>query len=530
MRRWNGWGDDRIDYPLPETAVEYLAERIGSGDVSQDASLESILDDVPASQLPDHPLVKVDPFDRLKHARGQSLPDWVAMKTGKIGRYPDGVAYPAGNLDVHKLMRYVQDCQGNLIAYGGGTSVVGHINPGQTANPVLCVDLSQMNKLLDLDTVSHLATIEAGACGPEIERQLRQQGFTLGHYPQSFELSTLGGWIATRSSGQQSYYYGRIEDLFAGGHLESPVGSLDLPSLPASAAGPDLRQLVLGSEGRFGLITRAVVRVRLIPQFESFYGVFFHNWQDGMDAVRQIAQEHLPVSMARLSNAQETETTLILSGKTRLVNWADRGLCLLKYGPEKCLLVYGITGDEETHQDARDRVGEVIRRTRGLDTGKTAGRAWQKSRFLSPYLRNTLWSAGYAIDTLETALPWRKIPAAVDAITHTIRVCQENASERVLVLCHLSHIYQDGASIYVTYLFRRMPDPEQTLQQWKEMKSAASQAILTFGGTISHQHGVGSDHKPYLGAEKGSFGIEILQKISRSFDPNGILNPGKLVD
>jgi alkyldihydroxyacetonephosphate synthase len=285
--------------------------------------------------------------------------------------------------------------------------------------------------------VSRLATIEAGANGPEIERQLRQHGFTLGHYPQSFELSTLGGWIATRSSGQQSYYYGRIEDLFAGGHLESPAGSLDLPPHPASAAGPDLRQLLLGSEGRFGLITRAVVRVRLIPQFESFYGVFFHSWQDGMDAVRQIAQDHLPVSMARLSNAQETETTLILSGKTRLVNWADRGLRLLKYGPEKCLLIYGITGDEETHQEARDRVGEVIRRTRGLDTGKTAGRAWQRSRFLSPYLRNTLWSAGYAIDTLETALPWSKIPAAAEAITRAIRSARKVPREFGAVTCRI---------------------------------------------------------------------------------------------
>jgi len=530
MRRWNGWGDDTIEYPLPATAAGYLADHIGIGDTAQDVTLEKVLKDVPTSQLPDHALVTKDPFERLKHARGQSLPDWLAIKTGKIGAYPDGVAFPSGDQDICQLMQYATTCQGNFIAYGGGTSVVGHINPGQSANPVLCVDLSHMNKLLDLDTVSQLATIEAGTCGPEIERQLRQHGFTLGHYPQSFEFSTLGGWIATRSSGQQSYYYGRIEDLFAGGHLVSPAGSINLPPLPASAAGPDLRQLLLGSEGRFGVLTRAVMRVCPIPQFETFYGVFFHNWQDGMDAVRQISQGRIPVSMARLSNPQETETTLILSGKTRLVNWADRGLRLLKYGPEKCLLIYGITGDKENCKETRDRVGEVIRKTGGIDTGKMAGKTWQKSRFRSPYLRNSLWSTGYAIDTLETALPWSSLRAAAEAIPHAIQECQETASERVLVLCHLSHIYQDGASIYITYLFRRMPDPEHTIHLWEEMKAAASQAILRFGGTISHQHGVGSDHKPYLGAEKGTVGIEILQKICRSFDPNGILNPGKLVD
>lgn len=530
MRRWNGWGDEEIEYPLPESAGEYLAERLGSGDTAQDASLEEVVKQVPASQLLPDPRITVDPFERLKHARGQSLPDWIALRTGRIDRFPDGVAYPRDDEEVRSLFQYAQNCQGVLIPYGGGTSVVGHINPGNYANPVLTVDLARMNRLLDVDATSQLATIEAGAVGPEIERMLSEHGFLLGHYPQSFELSTLGGWIATRSSGQQSYYYGRIEDLFAGGHFETPAGSLDLHPLPASAAGPDLRQLVLGSEGRFGLITRAVVRVRPLPQKEAFYGVFFHSWQDGMEAVRHIAQERLPVSMARLSNPQETETTLVLSGKTDLVRWAERGLRLLKYGPERCLLIYGITGKDDSWRETKARLAEVIRRSKGLDTGKTAGRAWQKSRFLSPYLRNSLWAAGYAIDTLETVLPWSQIAPAAEAICQAIRERQEGAGERVLVLCHLSHIYEDGASIYITYLFRRMPDPENTLELWNAMKSGASQAIQRFGGTISHQHGIGSDHLPYLENEKGRLGIDLLRQTCRTFDPHGILNPGKLVN
>ncbi len=227
------------------------------------------------------------------------------------------------------MFKYARNTGAAVIPYGGGTSVVGHINPIATGAPVLSIDLGHFNHLVDLDETSHLATFGAGVRGPEVERQLNQQGYTLGHFPQSFELSTLGGWVATRSSGQQSYYYGRIEDLFAGGHVETPRGPIDLPPLPASAAGPDLRQVFLGSEGRLGIITRVTVRVQPLPEFEAFYGVFFPEWEAGVEAVRQIAQEGVGLSMMRLSNACETETTLALSGKDALVRWASRGLRLL---------------------------------------------------------------------------------------------------------------------------------------------------------------------------------------------------------
>lgn len=174
--------------------------------------------------------------------------------------------------------------------------------------------------------------------------------------------------------------------------------------------------------------------------------------------------------------------------------------------------------------------GEIIRSNRGLYVGQSAGKAWSKSRFLGPYLRNSLWSAGYAIDTLESALPWSSIPAAAQAVADAIRVSQAAASERVLVLCHISHIYADGASMYLTYLFPRKPDPDHTLELWKGMKAAASQAIVHFGGTISHQHGVGSDHRPYLAAEKGELGLKVLESVCRTFDPDGMMNPGKLVN
>jgi alkyldihydroxyacetonephosphate synthase len=530
MKRWNGWGDAEIEYPLPDPAAVYLARLLGEGAAIADAPFERVAATVPPGRLPAHPLVTDDPVDRLRHARGQSLPDWIALRYGHIGVFPDGVAYPTTAEEVRTLLAYVQEVDARLIPYGGGTSVVGHINPLPDDKPVLTLDLSRLNQLLTLDETSRLATFEAGARGPELEAQLGRAGYTLGHFPQSFEYATLGGWIATRSSGQQSYYYGRIEDLFAGGRLETPLGALDLPPLPASGAGPDLRHLVLGSEGRLGVITQATVRIRPSPPTESFHAVFFDGWERGVAAVRAIAQADTPISMARLSDAQETETTLALAGHERLVTWAERGLRLLNYGPERCLLIFGVTGDQRTTAQARRRVSSIARAHGGLPVGPFIGRIWRKSRFRAPYLRNSLWEKGYALDTVETAVPWSQVLATTAAVKQAIHEGLAASGEKVLVFAHLSHLYGDGASIYITYLYRRTADPDETFQRWQTIKAAASQAIVNHGGTISHQHGVGLDHRPYLSAEKGAIGMGALQDICRSFDPEGRLNPAKLLE
>ena len=528
MRRWNGWGDEEVDYPLSESAAHYLTQLIGHGESMADASLESALAGVPPTRLDRYPLLNTDPLERLGHARGQSLPDWIALRSGRIGAFPDAVAYPESGEQVHDLLRYARQNDVRLIPYGGGTSVVGHINPEPDSDPIVSVDMRSMAGLLDLDPTSRLATFSAGVTGPDLEAQLRPHGFTLGHFPQSFEYSTLGGWIATRSSGQQSYYYGRIEDLFAGGRLETPRGAIDLPPLPASAAGPDLRHLVLGSEGRFGFITRAVVRVRPLPEHDGFYACFFHDWGSGTAAVRDMTQARLPVSMLRLSDAQETETTLALAGQDRLLPWADRGLRLLGYGPERCLLIYGLTGHRYQTGRIRRHVSALARSHGGLPAGDLIGKQWRKSRFRSAYLRNTLWERGCAVDTLETAISWSSVLATAAKIKEVLRGGLAEIGERVLAFCHLSHVYEDGASIYVTYLFRRAADPDETKWRWQRLKQAASEVIVAQGGTISHQHGVGSDHLPYLSAEKGELGVQLLEAVGHTLDPDGILNPSKL--
>jgi alkyldihydroxyacetonephosphate synthase len=241
--------------------------------------------------------------------------------------------------------------------------------------------------------------------------------------------------------------------------------------------------------------------------------------------MRSIAQSQIPLSMLRLSDAQETETTLELSGKEALVRWANRGLRLLDRGPGRCLMIFGVTGGRRA---ARSEALAVCRRNGGLCTGGLVGHMWQKSRFLTPYLRNTLWEAGYALDTLETALPWSEVLAAAVEIKQAL---QDTALTipGLLVFAHLSHVYLDGASLYVTYLYRRSTDPDETLQNWKALKHRASQAVLRCGGTISHQHGVGRDHAPYLPAEKSPAGMELLGAACRALDPEGMMNPGKLL-
>jgi alkyldihydroxyacetonephosphate synthase len=527
MKRWNGWGNVKTDYPLPKVGLDYLKGKLGDLEIEADSAMDNILSTMPESRLPAHPLISIDPEIRLRHARGQSLPDWVALNSGRIDAFPDGVAFPESEEAARDLLQFALQHGLQVIPYGGGTSVVGHINPLARDMPVLTLSMEKLNRLLDLDEVSQLATFEAGVAGPQLEAQLKEHGYTLGHFPQSFEYSTLGGWIATRSSGQQSYHYGRIEQLFAGGHVETPQGPLDLLAFPASAAGPDVREMVLGSEGRMGVITHAKVRVRPTPEAEDFYGVFFPTWEQGCAAVRTIAQNQIPVSMLRLSNPQETETTLILSGKS-WVDLADRGLRLLGHGDGRCLLIFGITGAAQHVRRTRGTVKAICRRFGGLFVGTIVGHTWEKSRFLSPYLRNTLWASGVAVDTLETALPWLQVPTASQAIPEAIIETAQKCGEQVLVMTHLSHVYGDGASIYTTYLFRRCADPDEVLDRWQTTKQAASRTIQAHGGTISHQHGVGMDHAAYLPAEKGSLGMDAIRSLCETFDPDGIMNPGKL--
>lgn len=530
MRRWNGWGDDTIQYPLSARSRAFLVDAVGASTPPRDVAPADVLAAVPPSRLtnwPEPSLIHVEAGDRLRHARGQSLPDWVALRSGCIPAFPDAVAYPLSSAEVARLLEHAALVDARVIPYGGGTSVVGHINPEPGDRPVLTINMRRMNQISQLDSISQLATFGAGVAGPELEAQLRVRGFTLGHFPQSFEFSTLGGWVATRSSGQQSLGYGRIENLFAGGRLLAPAGDMVLPPFPASAAGPDLRQVILGSEGRMGILTDITVRITPLPELEEFYAAFFPSFIDGMTATRRIVQERLPLSLLRLSTPMETKTTLALAGHERLIGLLETMLGVRGVSDEKCMLLCGFTGRTAAVRDARHATLDIIKEHSGVNAGRRFGEQWIEGRFRTPYLRNTLWEMGYAVDTLETATTWQAVPRLVEQIEEAMYSALDDG-ERVHVFTHLSHMYPQGASIYVTYIFRLAPDPDETLRRWAVLKGAASRAIMAGGGTISHQHGVGRDHAAYLETEKGALGLTALETAATAFDPAGIMNPGVL--
>jgi alkyldihydroxyacetonephosphate synthase len=529
MRRWNGWGDLSVSKELTSAALAHLESLLGPGSVPVDASLEDVVAALPASRLKPHSLLSFEPESRVRHARGQSFPDWLALRSGRLPVVPDAVAFPQDAEQVRELMRLARSWNARLIPFGGGTSVVGHVNPMAGDSPVVTVDLRKQSRLQNLAPGSQLATFGAGILGPDIEAHLRAAGFTLGHFPQSFEFSTLGGWIATRSSGQQSLGFGRIERLFAGGRLVSPAGTLDLPLFPASAAGPDLKEAVLGSEGRLGILTEATVRVTPLPEREEFPSVFFGSFEEGLAAACALAQSRLPISMIRLATPTETETTLTLARPSRSLDLFERYLALRGAAEGKSLLILGLSGSRRLVRFTRSEVFGIVRRYGGIAGPGALGRHWQKNRFLGPYLRNALWERGYGVDTFETAADWSRVPLLLPAIEGSLRGALVSFGERTHAFTHLSHVYPTGSSVYTTVIFRLAKDPDETQERWRALKGGVCEAIVRHGGTISHQHGVGLDHRAYLAAEKGELGLRAIGDLCRTFDPNGLMNPGKLI-
>jgi alkyldihydroxyacetonephosphate synthase len=528
MRRWNGWGEEDVVYPLPKEALGFLVAELGESAPAPSVPAEGV--PVPLPRLPDHPGVVYDPKARLVHARGQSFADLAALRFGKVHNVPDGVAFPVCSSDIEELLEWARGADAQVIPYGGGTSVTGGVNPVENGKPVLTLSLERMQALLELDQKSHLASFEAGVQGPWLEAQLRANGFTLGHFPQSFAYSSLGGWVVTHSSGQESLGYGRIADMFQGGRMITPAGRLDLPPHPASAAGAELKYVVLGSEGCFGVLTEAVVRVRPLPEEQTFVGALLPGFEAGLEAVRELIQARVPLCMLRLSDAFETRVSFLLANLGRFGGLANRALRFrMPKGEQRCLLLYGAAGRRSDVAKALQEAAAVVRTHKGIGLGRVPGKSWQKSRFRLPYLRNALWEVGYGVDTLETATAYSKLLPTYRAVMKAMQGALATDNGRVYAMAHLSHGYETGASLYFTFFFRLANGFEETLACWRTIKHASIQAILGQKATLTHHHGVGSDHLSYMTEEKGEAGLSLLRSLKATLDPTGMLNPGKLL-
>jgi alkyldihydroxyacetonephosphate synthase len=545
--RWNGWG--RVGQsvglgPAREEAIlAELGRRFGRPLARGLEPVELDAISLPPPRLPARALerlraacggaaVRTSPFERVLHSLGRSLPDLLRLRSGDLPLPCDAVVYPADEGAVASVLRIAADSDLAVIPVGGATSVVGGIEPRPRATQrgAIALDTTALGALLRVDRASRTATFQAGILGPALEARLREHGFTLGHYPQSFEHSTLGGWIAARSSGQFSSRYGALEDLLVAVRVVTPAGVLRTLEVPRSAAGPDLRALVLGSEGTLGVIVEATLRVAPAPPAHGERAMLFDRFEAGAEAVREAAQDGAPIAMLRLSDAHETELfDLLRRDPSRRFDPAAAVLSAaarLGYGAGRAALVYAQEGEARAVRRDLAHVRAIGRRHGGLPVGARPGRSWRRDRFRTPYLRDWLLDYDVAVDTLETAVPWSRLEGAAEGIVRDLRAALHAHAGAGLAMAHVSHSYADGASLYFTILYPL--DATRALKQWGEIKRDATESVLTHGGTLSHHHGVGLDHAAWLAREKGAVGMEALRALRERVDPAGILNPGKL--
>ncbi len=533
--RWWGWGESRHAHELPEHALVFLRETIGVAERPRPpVALEQVrLEPTRLTEAVRGELQSIcgaehvldGHGERVLHAAGKGYPDLVRLRAGEPEGSPDAVVHPGGHREIMAVLGLCAARSVAVVPFGGGTSVVGGLAPLRGEHDaVIALDLGRAAGLLRLDHESATATVGAGLRGPELERLLGAEGFTLGHFPQSFEYVSLGGCAATRSAGQASTGYGSIEKMILGLRLAAPAGEIELPPLPASAAGPGLRQLLVGSEGTLGVISEVSLRVRRAPEQRIYEGVFFESFAAGSQALRLLAGEHVLPDVARLSDEQETRMSLALAGSGGLKGRLGRSYLGARGYGGACLAILGFEGARGEVAFRRRRALQLARRSGGLSVGASPGQAWLKGRFGAPYLRDELLEQGVMVETLETATQWSKLDQLHRGVTGAIEAA---LGEPCLVMCHVSHVYESGASLYFTFLAPQREGAE--LEQWREVKAAASQAIVDGGGTITHHHAVGRDHAPWMASELGEEGLRVLRAAKAELDPAAIMNPGKLL-
>ncbi len=520
IQRWGSGG-----HGIPLSLQEFLADR-GMGAVEPRPAVDLAAVPVRASRIPAADLaalgcdVDVDDLVRLRCSGGFSFTDLCHRRwPGRELPVVDAVALPRNHDEVRVLLDAAAANHWAVVPFGGGTSVVDGVDV--TDQLTVGVGFWQMNQVQHLDPESGEVLVQAGITGPELERWLQARGFTWGHLPQSWERATVGGYAVTRSSGQASTGYGRADATVTKLKVVTPRADFTLGKAPATAAGPDLQQVFMGSEGSFGIVTEVGVRVRPLPEKKVYEGLLFPNFTAGTRAFRQLAQDRVQADVMRLSDADESAVNLAMSGLSGLKKQAFDRYTTLRKVDGGSLAIVGWEGPEDVVKARRKHAHKVFRQFGGVGLGAGVGRSWSKGRFAGPYLRDDLLDAGYLVETLETANEWSQLQATYDAV-HT---ALNGALGSPLIGTHLSHIYPTGASLYFTVICPLADDP---VAQWREAKKAATQALVDTDATITHHHSVGRDHAPWLVDEIGASGVDLLRAIKAHLDPDGLMNPGVL--
>ncbi len=531
--KWWGWGEPEKRNELGEGAKAMLREELGPAEPVEPVALESMVLPL-AQELPqairtavgDDGVLTGDE-DRLLRSGGKSYPDLFRARTGALEAAPDAVVLPESAAQVEAILEACSADDVAVVPFGGGTSVVGGVDAVRGSHRALIsLDLSRMCDC-EVDRVSMTARLGPGLRGPAAEAALFEQGLTIGHFPQSFEFATIGGFAATRSAGQASAGYGRFDELVTAIEMVSPSGTLRTLDTPHTAAGPALREVVVGSEGTLGVITDVAVRVRRAPRKKRYQGWMAEDFEAGAEAIRKLAHADALPDVTRLSDPEETRISLAMSGMEGFLKAAFHSYLRMRRRTGGCMLITGWEGEAEDVERRRSISARILRAHGAISLGSAPGKAWAHGRFEGPYLRDELMSLGYFVETLETSHTWSRYHELYDAVRGALRGAMESEGTPGIVMCHLSHAYRDGASLYYTFIAPSKPGSE--LEHWRALKGAACDAIVATGGTITHHHAVGRDHAPYMRAEVGELGLETLRALKERLDPAGIMNPGKLV-
>jgi alkyldihydroxyacetonephosphate synthase len=528
---WSAWGDPDQATPVSPQLNELLRTALG---VERAGPKVPEIGDLllPAPKLPAASLERLGAGvgsghlstadeARVRHMRGKSTPDLLRLRRGDVSDAPDAVLEPGSHDEVLEVLRICTEDRIAVVPFGGGTTVVGGLEPRHEGFAgVIALDLRRLNALVAVDDESRIATLEPGLRGPEAEALLAEHGFTIGHFPQSFLYATIGGFAAARSSGQASAGYGRFDERVVGLRVATPRGTLELGRAPKSAAGPDLRQLLLGSEGALGVLTAITVEVRPVPEARVYEGWRFADFTTGAAALRRLVQDGPVPTVLRLSD--EVETALNLARPTELSGEGEAEPA----GPSGgCLAITGYEGTAGEVAARREAVSDLLRAL-GAEPDPAAGATWEHGRYHGPYLRDSLLDAGALVETLETTTFWSGIPRLYEAVREALTTSLAAQGTNAVVMCHISHVYPSGASLYFTVACAQREDP---VEQWWTAKAATSDAIIAAGGSITHHHGIGVDHRAWYEQQIGPLGVAALQAVKRELDPAGILNPGVLL-
>lgn len=543
--RWNAWGSIEEDFHakkyMPEI-LEFVRHELSiENDVfTPSAPMEEI--SIPTSKFTPQDKKSLSSIvgeknyfdskmERIMHSAGRSYYDVVRLHFNRLKSFVDGVVYPGDEKSLRKVLDFCNKNKITIIPFGGGSSVVGSLEviPAKSSKKILSIDLTKLKSLIQIHDENLTATFQAGIYGPHLEKILNEEGYTLGHFPQSFVYSTLGGWVAARSAGQQSNKYGKIEEMISSIKMMTLSGEIKTGDYPASAAGPDWNHIIAGSEGLLGIITEVTVKIHELPETRMYAGYLFPSFHEGKEFIREVNQSGIETSMLRLSDEEETRLfgTLGTLGKKGIFHslkskLEDFVLSFYKLNKVRAALIFGLDGDEEEVYRNSMSIREIASRHKGFYVGEKMGRNWIKNRFNMPFLRNHVMEYGVAVDTMETSATYDKLESIREDFHKKVK---EEFPDSVS-LCHISHSYQNGACLYFTVLFKM--DSKKPVEQWKKLKKLASDTFLSHGASASHHHGIGADHKHWYEKELSKDGLAGLRAMKDSLDKNGILNPKKV--